>query len=133
MWAAAEKHPEAVRLLLEAGADVRARSRTYAQIVTSEATQRAGREELNYTVLRGGSTPLLFGAGSGDAESVRLLLAAGADVDDTLPNGTSALVLAAQSGHATAAKLLLDRGADANSAAVGYTALHAAVLRNDPG
>src|SRR5437867_6419323 len=132
MWAAAEKHPEAVHLLIEAGADVRARSRIYTQIVTSESTQRAGREELNYTVLRGGSTPLLFGASSGDAESVRLLLAAGAEVNDTLPNGMSALVLAAQSGHGTAAKLLLERGADANSAAVGYTALHAAVLRNDP-
>src|SRR5207302_7567166 len=31
MWAAAEKHPEAVRLLLEAGADIRARSRIYAR------------------------------------------------------------------------------------------------------
>ena len=50
MWAAAEKHPEAVRVLLDAGADIRARSRTYPQTVTSEVTQRAGREELNYTV-----------------------------------------------------------------------------------
>jgi len=131
MWAAAEKHPEAVQLLLQAGADVRARSRTYAQTVTSEVTQRAGREELNYTIFRGGSTPLLFGARSGDAESVGLLLAASADINDQLPNGISALVLAAHSGHTAAAKLLLEKGADPNADAVGYTALHAAVLRGD--
>ncbi len=131
MWAAAEKHPEAERLLIEAEADIRARSRTYAQTVTSEVTQRAGREELNYTVLRGGSTPLLFAARAGDVESVRLLLAAGANVDDALPNGMSALVLAAHSGQGAAARLLLEKGADPNAAAVGYTALRAAVLRGD--
>jgi ankyrin repeat protein len=131
MWAAAEKHHEAVRVLIEAGADFRARASIYPQTVTSEVTQRAGREELNYTVLRGGSTPLLFAARSGDVESIRLLLAAGADVNDTLPNGTSALVLAAHSGHGPAASLLLAMGADPNAADVGYSALHAAVLRND--
>ena len=78
---------------------MRARSRSYTQTVTSEVTQRAGREELNYTVPRGGSTALLFAARSGDAESARLLLAAGADVNDALPDGASALVVAAHSGH----------------------------------
>jgi uncharacterized protein len=131
MWAAAEKHPEAVRVLIQAEADVRARSRTYAQNVTSEVTQRAGREELNYTVLRGGSTPLLFAARSGDVESVRLLVDAGADVNDALPNGMSALVLAAHSGQGAAARMLLEKGADPNADGIGYTALHAAVLRGD--
>ena len=131
MWAAAEKHPEAVQVLLEAGADVRARSRTYTQTVTSEVTQRAGREELNYTVFRGGSTPLLFAARSGDVESLRLLLAAGADVNDTLPNGMSALVLAAHSGNGPVASLLLEKRADPDAAGIGYTALHAAILRSD--
>src|SRR5262249_45437685 len=93
--------------------------------------QRAGREELNYTVPRGGSTPLLFAARSGDVESVHALLAAGADVNDTLPDGMSALVLAAQSGNGPAARLLLEKGADPNAAAIGYTSLHAAVLRSD--
>src|SRR5438552_14842402 len=131
MWAAAEERSDAVRVLLEAGADVRARSRTYTQTVTSEVTQRAGREELNYTVFRGGSTPLLFAARSGDVESLRLLLAAGADVNDTLPNGMSALVLAAHSGQGAAARLLLGKGADANDSGMGYAELHAAVLRGD--
>jgi ankyrin repeat protein len=131
MWAAAQSHSKAVEALLEGGADVRARSRRYSQTVTSEVTQRAGREELNYTVPRGGSTPLLFAARSGDAESARLLIEAGADVNETLPDGASALVIAAHSGHTRAATILLEKGADPNAASVGYTALHAAVLRSD--
>jgi ankyrin len=129
MWAAAQKHPDVVVALIKAGADVRARSRTYTQTVTSEVTQRAGREELNYTVPRGGSTPLLFAARSGDVESARLLLQAGASVNDALPNGMTALIEAAHSGHQDVGMLLLDKGAEPNAREVGYTALHAAVLR----
>jgi ankyrin repeat protein len=109
---------------------VRARSRTYVQTVTSEVTQRAGRETLNYTVPRGGSTALLFAARSGDVESARLLLDAGADVNDALPNGMTALVEAAHSGNEDVGILLLEKRADPNAREVGYTALHAAVLRS---
>jgi ankyrin repeat protein len=131
MWAAAQGHAHVVQALIERGADIRARSREYTQTVTSEVTQRAGREELNYTVPRGGMTALLFAARSGDADSARLLIAAGADVNDALPDGASALIIAAHSGHRQAAIALLDAGANANANAVGYTALHAAVLRSD--
>jgi ankyrin repeat protein len=75
---------------------------------------------------------LLFAARTGDAESARLLLDAGADANDSLPDGTSALVLAAHSGQGNVAAVLLDKGADPNAAGSGYTALHAAVLRSDP-
>jgi ankyrin repeat protein len=129
MWAAAQKHPAVVAALIKAGADVRARSRAYSQTVTSEVTQRAGREALNYTVTRGGSTPLLFAARSGDADSAGLLIEAGADVNEALPNGMTALVLAAHSGHQALGMLLLEKGADPNAGDIGYTALHAAVLR----
>ena len=131
MWAVAERHPDVAQALVDAHADVRARSLVYDQTVVDEQTQRAGREELNYTVQRGGFTPLLFAARVGDAESARLLLTAGADVNDAQPDGVSALVLAAHSGHGSVAALLLDRGADPNAIASGYTALHAAVLRSD--
>jgi ankyrin repeat protein len=131
MWAAAESHPDVVALLIEFGADIRARSRIYSQTVVGEQTQRAGREKLNYDVLRGGSTPLLFAARVGDSESARLLLNAGADPNDSLPDGTSALVLAAHSGEGNVGALLLEKGADPNALGSGYTALHAAVLRSD--
>src|SRR5258706_7028821 len=81
MWAVAQRHPDVVRLLLETGADMRARSRTYPQTVVGVQTQRAGREALNYTVPRGGSTPLLFAARAGDLASAGLLLRGRADAE----------------------------------------------------
>jgi uncharacterized protein len=131
MWAAAECHPGVVRLLIAAGADIRARSLVYPTTVVGEQTQRSGREKLNYEILRGGMTPLLFAARSGDVESARLLLAAGADVNETAPDGMSALTLAAYSGQGPVGILLLEKGANPNAAEIGYTPLHAAVLRND--
>lgn len=131
MWAAAEGHADVVAMLLEFGADVRARSRSWSQTVVGEQTQRAGREKLNYDVVRGGSTPLLFAARAGDAASAKLLLASGADANDALPDGTSALVLAAHSGHRDVALALLEKGANPNDIGIGYSALHAAVLRSD--
>ena len=131
MWAAANRHPGVVTALLSASADLRARSTVYSQVVTSEVTQRLGREALNYIVPRGGSTPLLFSARSGDAESARLLLGAGADPNDALADGLPALTLAAYSGHAAVAAVLLDGGANPDATAIGFTALHAAVLRSD--
>jgi len=86
---------------------------------------------LNFTVLRGGATPLLFAATVGDVESARLLLQAGADANDSQPDGVSALVLAAHSGHGDLGALLLESGADPNTFGSGYAALHAAILRSD--
>jgi ankyrin repeat protein len=76
-------------------------------------------------------TALLFAARSGDAESARLLVAAGADVNEALPDGATALIVAAHSGQRLAAIALLEKGANPNASAVGYNALHAAVLRSD--
>ena len=79
----------------------------------------------------GGSTPLLFAARTGDVDTARALVDAGADVNDIAGAGTSALVIAAHSGHSALAIYLVEQGADPNAADAGYTALHAAILRSD--
>jgi ankyrin repeat protein len=80
---------------------------------------------------QGGFTPLLFAAQQGDIDSAKLLVAAGANVNDVAPDGTTALVLAAHSGVVPFVEFLLDKGAEPNAAGAGYTALHAAVLRGN--
>lgn len=129
MWAAASQFPEVVRVLVEVGADVRARSDVRHRRVGTElgGFNGAAAREID----KGGYTPLLFAVQQGTLETVKLLLAAGADVNDTAPEGTSALVVAAHSGHGAVSTLLLERGADPNADGGGYTALHAAILRGD--
>jgi ankyrin repeat protein len=130
MWAVGQQHPRVVEALIELGADIHARSRTYSQNV--ETGNRGGGGEVS-AVFRGGSTPLLLAARVGDIESAKLLIAAGANVNDSLPDGATALVVAAHSGHGELGALLLEKGADPNVAGVGYTALHAAINRSDLG
>jgi ankyrin repeat protein len=137
MWAAAQRHADVVRLLIDAGADVRARSAVRPRLGFVAGNRNgtghsaAEQKRLSVELEEGGFTPLLFAAQQGDVESATLLLAAGADVNDTAPVGTSALVIAAHSNQATLASLLLEKGANPNADAAGYTALHAAVLRGN--
>ena len=86
MWAVAETHPDAVRVLLEAGASVGARSLT-------------------------GFTALLFAAREGDCTVAQLLLDGGADVNESSDDGSTPLLVAAVRGHVELAMLLLARGA----------------------
>lgn len=134
MWAVAHGHAEVVRALIEHGADLHARSRVMrVRINTGGPFNNDGRT-VNPGVLeaeQGGFTALLFAARHGDVVSATILLDAGADVNDAAADGTSALVVAAHSNQAPVARLLLDRGADPNAAGAGYTALHAAVLRDN--
>ena len=128
MWAAAQRHADVVKTLVEVGATVSARSRARPQLVsTSGNADYSGVIE----VVQGGYTPLLFAARQGDVESVRILLSAGANVNDVAPIGTSALVIASHSGHRPLAEFLLDKGADPNAMGGGYAALHIAVQRGD--
>jgi ankyrin repeat protein len=132
MWAVVNRHPDVTRLLLERGADVHARSGTRTLVYNMGGTRSAGsasRETPLQEVELGGSTPLLFAARSGDVESARQLVAKGAKVNDTIADGNTALIIAAHSGHGTLATFLLEQGADPKAAPLGYTALHAAVLR----
>ena len=128
MWAVAQQHADVARLLIEQGADLYARTSVRHQLEnTAGNTNPTG----NFRMAHGGSTALLFAARNGDVESARVLVDAGADVNDTAAAGASALVIAAHSGHGQLAIYLLEEGADPNAAEAGYTALHAAVLRGD--
>ena len=136
MWAVAQGHHGVVEVLLEHGADVAARSKVRPRLMHAEG-RNASQYDQGVMWNRGGFTPLLFAARRGDITSAKLLLAAGADVDDTAPTGAGALVVAAHSGHGTFATFLLDpgidiKGANPNSSGAGYNALHAAILRGDP-
>jgi ankyrin repeat protein len=84
----AVRHPEAVRLLIEDGADPNARD------------------------VGDNATPLHFAAGAGILESVRILLDAGADVHGSgdLHNG-EVIGWAARQGNEAVVNLLLERGA----------------------
>ncbi len=127
MWAVAQQHAEVARVLIDNDADLHARSDVWYQLEnTAGNTNPSG----NFRMAHGGSTPLLFVARNGDVETARVLVEAGADVQDTEASGASALVIAAHSGHGPLGIYLLEEGADPNASEAGYTALHAAVLRS---
>lgn len=160
MWAAG--NPEATRLLLARGADVRAKTRSWAVRYTIYAptTFTLGKTGIpwntdgEYVSGRGGHNALFFAIRKHDADSVRMLLRAGSDVNGTTADGTTPLLASmynwvpldddfqpgrgapAQAGSSqrfgpdlAMAGLLLDHGAAATGAdAAGYTPLHAAAL-----
>ncbi|MCE2542820.1 MAG: ankyrin repeat domain-containing protein [Acidobacteria bacterium] len=128
MWAVAQRHPGIVRALLAGGARVDDRSHSYPQVVSSSGNADP---KGVFEVRQGGYTPLLFAARQGDLASARLLVEAGADVNEAPASGTTPLVVAAHSGHGALAAWLLEAGADPDAAGAGYSALHAAVLRGD--
>ena len=73
----------------------------------------------------------MFAARSGDLESARLLIGAGANVNDTDAWGVSATALAAHAGFTELVEFLLDKGADPNAAGAGFAPLHVAIMRRD--
>jgi uncharacterized protein len=100
-WAAQNGAVDLAKMLLIAGANVRATTRL------------------------GGYTPLLMAATNGDAAMIQALVDGGARPGAANSNGTTPLMLAAVSGHADAVALLVERGADVNAKenARGETAL----------
>ncbi len=78
---------------------------------------------------QGGHTALMLAARSGFADAVKLLVAAGADVNqNSVGDKTSPMLIAAINGHFDLAKWLLDQGADPNAAAEnGVTPLYASL------
>ena len=89
---AASKHDlEMAKILLYAGANVKATTRI------------------------GGYTPLLIASRDGDAPMIETLLASGADANSATTNGTTALMLASAAGHVDAVKALLAKNANINA------------------
>jgi uncharacterized protein len=134
MWAVSRQHPNVVELLLAHKANVHARTRVRPlTVMLDQGPRRTVKTSVQDArhIEAGGSTALLFAAQVGDVKSAALLLAAGANVNDTAADGNSALVLATFAGHPAVARVLVDNGADPNAAGAGYTALHAAALRGD--
>lgn len=143
MWAAAENHAAAVRLLAEAGADVNLRS-TLMEAPVLEFPRSGGP---NSPFPRGGWTALMYAARSGAVDAARALADLGADLDAiALPQtdvpmkpaeiaaalsgrvGTTALVFAIINSHYDLAAALLEKGANPNVADMtGMAALYAAV------
>ena len=73
----------------------------------------------------------MFAARVGDLASAKLLVAAGANVNDADAWGVSATTLAAHSDFRDVVEFLLDKGADPNAARAGFTALHEAIMHRD--
>jgi ankyrin repeat protein len=122
MWAAAENHPAAVRLLVEAGAkiDIPSKKMTFPRKVAGQTTLPVG-----------AMTPLMYAARQGALDSARALAEAGANLNVQDPDGTTALILAIINGHYDVAAALVEKGADPNLAdSSGMAALYAAVDMN---
>jgi ankyrin repeat protein len=108
MLAAGEGNVGAAHALIEAGANVTAKSKS-------------------------GFTPLLFAVRNARLDAVRLLLANGANVNDLAPDGTSALNVAIVNAFYEVASVLLEHGADPNLPDARASPLHTIAWLRKPG
>ena len=129
LWAVHTDQPELVGLLLEAGADVEMTNR-YGVGPASLAAENGNAAILERLLgagvyanqtLPGGETLLMTAARTGEPETVRTLLAHGADPNiREMTRGQTALMWAAANDNPTAIHLLAEQGADVN-AKIDYT------------
>jgi ankyrin repeat protein len=127
MWAASQEHPDVVKTLLVHGADIHAKSDVWSEMM---AVPPHGYLPNNRMIPHGGDTALMFAARSGDLASAKLLVEAGANVNDADAWGVSATALAAHSDFTDLVEFLLDKGANPNAVA-DFTALHCAIMNRD--
>ena len=128
MWAVSQQHPEVVKVLIAHHADLNLRSDVWTDVM---AVPPHGYLPYNKAIPHGGETALMFAARVGDLASAKLLVGAGANVNDADAWGVSATTLAAHSGFTDFVLFLLDKGADPNAAPNGFAALHEAIMRRD--
>jgi ankyrin repeat protein len=124
-WAARHGDAELVKMLIAAGANVRATTRlgSYTPLLLAsqighaaaiEALIAAGADPKGTTST--GVTPLMFAAASGQVDALKALLAHGADVNTAEPTrGETALMFAAANKRAEAVRLLIAAKADVNA------------------
>ena len=150
MWAASQGYPAAVQLLIERGAEVSARSNpaprgkapyvtpskrrpapgtppaAEPQRATQGVTQQRATPELD--LVGGGLTALVYAVRQNDLDSIAILLAAGAEVNQVTSYGWSPLLVATLNRNYKVGSFLLERGADPNLANNGlWTPLYLAV------
>jgi ankyrin repeat protein len=148
MWAAAQSHAAALKFLIDHGADISARSNLTSKGRTAylapTAVDRARQENGgrgrgqrdqpaefsfndNARLDGGGLTALVFAARQGDVETVKVLVDAGADVNQVTQYGWSPLLTATQNRYYKVGSFLLDHGANPNVANKGgWTPLYIA-------
>lgn len=90
MWAAAHGHTKAMRILIDAGADI------------------------NFKAGFFGGNPLLIAARYGHADAIKMILESGAEVDAASGWHQTALQEAASNSHVSTLKALINAGADVN-------------------
>lgn len=108
MWASSQGRVDAVRALLQAGANVNAADVDGVTALMwacgSEAAEEAHQRGLQF----------LEKATKGQKDVVQLLLEYGARIDDRDNDGITAIMYASYHGHASAIEVLLNWGADAD-------------------
>jgi len=128
MLAVRENHPTAVTFLLERGAAVNAQTRKgpAPRFVPPCKGTGCGSEGVGINrgglpdrgrraEAKGGMTPLLYAARDGRIEAARLLVAAGADIEQSDVNAIRPLLMAVLNNRLDVARLLIEYGADVDA------------------
>jgi ankyrin repeat protein len=128
MFAVREASPAIVDLLIKKGASIDVRTRTGPTPAFRPANPPGGGshgvgivrsglpERGNRQPIPGSMTPLLYAARDGKLEALKLLVSAGADINEVEANGISVLLMAIGNNRMDVARFLIDKGADVNHA-----------------